>query len=79
MNLAEVFADPQNIDQQVTGLIEHPGHGPVEMLTTPLRIDGAVPPLRTPSPALGEHTDEILASLGLSGTEIAALRAKGAI
>lgn len=79
MNLAEVFADPQNIDQQVTGVIEHPGHGPVEMLTTPLRIDGAVPPLRTPSPALGEHTVAVLTALGLSGDEIAALRASGAI
>ncbi len=79
MNLHEVFADPQNIDQKITASIDHPGHGPVEMLTTPLRIDGAVPPLRLPSPALGEHTDAILAELGLPPDRIAALRASGAI
>ena len=79
MNLAEVFADPQNIDQQVTASIEHPGHGMVEMLTTPLRIDGEVPPLRAPSPRLGEHTEEVLKALGMSGEEIAALRARGGI
>jgi len=79
MNMAEVFADPQNIDQRVTASIEHPGHGMVEMLTTPLRIDGEVPPLRAPSPRLGEHTDEVLGTLGMSGEEIAAMRARGAI
>jgi crotonobetainyl-CoA:carnitine CoA-transferase CaiB-like acyl-CoA transferase len=79
MNLHEVFADPQNIDQQVSATITHPGHGEVEMLTTPLRIDGAIPPLRMPAPELGEHTDEVLAQLGISPDRISALRATGAI
>ncbi|MSP05453.1 MAG: CoA transferase [Acetobacteraceae bacterium] len=79
MNLAEVFADPQNIAQPVTAALDHPGYGMVEMLTTPLRIDGAVPPLRTPSPGLGEHTDEVLGALGIAGEEIATLRARGVI
>lgn len=79
MNLHEVFADPQNIDQQVSAKIMHPGHGEVEMLTTPLRIDGAIPPLRLPAPELGEHTEAVLASLDFDATAIAALRAAGAI
>lgn len=79
MNMHEVFADAQNIDQQVSARIDHPGHGMVEMLTTPLRIDGAIPPLRMPAPGLGEHTDEVLRELGLKPDRIAALRQMGAI
>ncbi len=79
LNLHEVFADPQNIDQQVSAKIHHPGHGAVEMLTTPLRINGAIPPLRMPAPALGEHTEEVLRDLGLTPEQIAALRQAGAI
>jgi crotonobetainyl-CoA:carnitine CoA-transferase CaiB-like acyl-CoA transferase len=79
MNLHEVFADPQNIDQQVSARIAHPGHGEVEMLTTPLRIDGAIPPLRMPAPELGEHTDMVLRGLGYSADQITALRATGAV
>jgi crotonobetainyl-CoA:carnitine CoA-transferase CaiB-like acyl-CoA transferase len=49
------------------------------MLTTPLRIDGQVPPLRMPAPELGEHTDEVLTELGITADRITALRAAGAI
>ena len=79
MNLHDVFADAQNIDQQVSAAIDHPGYGLVEMLTTPLRVDGAVPPLRMPAPELGEHTDMVLRDLGYTVEQIAALRATGAI
>ena len=79
MNLHEVFADPQNLDQGIMAKIDHPGHGTVEMLTTPLQIDGQVPPLRLPAPELGQHTDEVLTALGLSAERITALRAAGAI
>jgi crotonobetainyl-CoA:carnitine CoA-transferase CaiB-like acyl-CoA transferase len=32
-----------------------------------------------PVPALGEHTDRILAELGITGAEVAHLRAAGAV
>ena len=37
------------------------------------------PSIETPPPRLGQHTDEVLASLGYSSADIAALRAEGAI
>jgi crotonobetainyl-CoA:carnitine CoA-transferase CaiB-like acyl-CoA transferase len=79
MNLREVFEDAQNIDQHVTARIDHPGHGEVEMLTTPIRVDGAVPPLRAPAPGLGEHTEAVLRELGYTAEDVAALRAEGAV
>jgi crotonobetainyl-CoA:carnitine CoA-transferase CaiB-like acyl-CoA transferase len=49
----------------------------------PLKVPGVIPKLsatpgaiRTPAPKLGEHTDEILASLGFNRGDIAALREK---
>jgi crotonobetainyl-CoA:carnitine CoA-transferase CaiB-like acyl-CoA transferase len=37
------------------------------------------PSIQTPPPRLGQHTDEVLASLGYSKDDIAKLRAEGAI
>ena len=53
---------------------------------TPIKLPGVVPKLSdTPGavnwvgPALGEHTDEVLRSVGYSNEDIARLRVKGAI
>jgi len=51
--------------------------GPVPALLPPGNWDEA--PRMDPVPALGEHTDAILAELGLDGEAIAALRAESAI
>jgi formyl-CoA transferase len=37
------------------------------------------PAIISPPPVLGEHTDEILNSLGYDGAALASLRAKGVI
>jgi crotonobetainyl-CoA:carnitine CoA-transferase CaiB-like acyl-CoA transferase len=79
MNLHEVFADPQVIDQQAVVTMEHPGHGDVSMLGAALHVDGMPLPVRTPAPELGEHNAEILGDLGFSCAEIEQLRAAGVI
>jgi formyl-CoA transferase len=45
-------------------------------VASPLRLTATPPVLRRPPPALGEHTDEVLAELGLDAAAIAALRAR---
>lgn len=53
--------------------------GEIEVLGLPTRVDGrAVGPV-APPPVLGEHTEEVLGSLGLDEQAIAALREEGAI
>jgi formyl-CoA transferase len=53
---------------------------------TPVQVPGVLPKLnatpgtiRTLAPALGQHTDEVLATLGLDDAKRAALRARGII
>ncbi|MDI3381696.1 CaiB/BaiF CoA transferase family protein [Xenophilus aerolatus] len=48
-------------------------------VASPLRLAATPPVLRRAPPALGQHTDEVLREMGLSATEIEALRAAGAL
>jgi alpha-methylacyl-CoA racemase len=53
---------------------------PVQLLGLPIKL-GRTPgdPTRAPGPALGEHTDEVLAQAGFGPDEIARLHADGAV
>ena len=76
----EVFDDPQVVLNGVVRETEVDGHGRVREATSPVPLDR--PGARRwvdPAPALGQHTDEILAELGRSADEVARLRADGAI
>ena len=53
--------------------------GEVALVGLPTHVDGAAVSPASPPPVLGEHTDEVLGSLGLTADDIAALRAEGAV
>jgi len=60
--------------------MDHPRAGKVRMVGVPVRLSETPGAVRTPSPLLGEHTEEVLRGLLALGTdEIAALRAAGVI
>jgi itaconate CoA-transferase len=52
--------------------------GPIRALPPPISTGGAAPVLG-PVPAVGQHTDEILAELGFTAAEITGLRESGAV
>jgi alpha-methylacyl-CoA racemase len=58
--------------------LEQPGAGTVKQLGVPVKLSRTPGTVEKPGPALGEHTDEVLASLGYSLEEIDVLKEAGA-
>ena len=75
----EVFADPQVQHLDLLGTVEHPTLGPLDILRNAVRISGAPPTVRTAAPDAGDHTDEVLESLGYDHEQITDLRARGVV
>jgi len=62
----QALADPQARAQEMVIEVPHPGHGVVKMLGFPLKLSGTPCVVRRPAPRHGEHTQEILAEIGLA-------------
>jgi len=75
----EVVRDPQLIANDSIDIVDHPLVGRLRVVKAPARFDGERLPLSRPSPGHGEHTDEVLAELGLTTGEIRGLREAGSI
>ena len=75
--ISEVIAHPHLQARDRWRVIDTPA-GPVPALLPPPVVGGFSPPMG-PVPALGEHTEAVLAELGIGGEEIAQLRARGVI
>ena len=79
LDYAEAFAEPQAIAREMTVTVDHPTLGPLRTLGTPIKMsDAPLNPARR-APMLGEHTDEVLNTLGFSDHEIDQLRSAGAV
>jgi formyl-CoA transferase len=75
----QVFENPQVKHLGLRKRIQHPRAGEISVTAPPFRLDRTPPIIRRPPPMLGEHNEEVLASLGYSEQEIAGLRERGAL
>jgi len=75
--VAEFLEHPQLTGRDCRREVGSPA-GPVRVTVPPVRMDG-VEPAMGDVPALGQHTDAILAELGVTGETMAAWRKEGVI
>jgi formyl-CoA transferase len=77
--LARVPDDPQVRANATFFESDHPRMGRMREPRPPLRFERTPAAISRPAPALGEHTDEVLAELGHDAAEISAWRAAGVV
>ncbi len=77
--VSQALGDPQAEYRHVVRRSGSGRLGEVPIVGSPLRFDGDRADADLPPPALGEHTDEVLAEFGLGEGEIVLLRSAGII
>ena len=78
-SIDQVFADPQVRHLEMVEQIDSPYFDPLRVVGQPFRLSGAGSGVRRRPPEAGEHTDEILTSLGYTTEAIAGFRARGIV
>jgi crotonobetainyl-CoA:carnitine CoA-transferase CaiB-like acyl-CoA transferase len=80
LDIAEVFSDPNVAARGLLFSMPHPVEGQVPQLAAPFKLSQTPAGPRRRPPLLGEHGAEVLTEmLGMSETQIAALRSDGVV
>ena len=72
-DMAEVFADPQVISQEMVAEVTHPKIGKLKLVNQALKLSRTPAKVKTATPELGQNTQEILKELDYSAAEIETL------
>jgi crotonobetainyl-CoA:carnitine CoA-transferase CaiB-like acyl-CoA transferase len=70
----EMVRDPQVQARDMIVELRHPVHGTVKQFGQPIKLSATPGTMRSAGPHSGEHTDQVLAELGMAAGEIKALR-----
>ena len=75
----EVVRDPHVEAMGFLQRVEYPGAGPVPITVTPFQMSSTPGSIRGRAPLLGEHTEEVLAEIGIGVERVGELRALGIV
>src|SRR3954452_3030381 len=75
----DLVDDPQVAHNELLTTVEHPNGGPLRVVGVPMRFSETPGTIRLGPPGVGQHTDEVLRSIGYDDESIAALRADGVV
>ncbi|MCE9665257.1 CoA transferase [Halomonas sp. M5N1S17] len=78
-NFAEALQDPHYLARGMVQEMEHPTIGKMKTIGFPGKLSRTPPTIRRPAPLFAQHTDEVLAQLGIDGAQCDALRERGII
>ncbi len=76
--ITEVIEHPQTNYRKTVVDVEYPELGKIKLFNNPVKFSGFEVEVKRP-PKLGEHTDEILRSIGFTHDEIQKLRGEGVV
>jgi crotonobetainyl-CoA:carnitine CoA-transferase CaiB-like acyl-CoA transferase len=75
----DLIDDPQVAHNDLLTTVERPNGEPMRVVGVPIRLSETPGTVRSGPPAVGQHTAEVLASVGFSNDEIDAMRRDGAV
>jgi formyl-CoA transferase len=78
LDTADLYTDEHLQARDFVKTVEHPTEGEIRLLGWPARLSQSDVPLQ-PAPLLGQHTEEVLADLGVSAAERAQLIEDGVV
>lgn len=79
LGIEEVFSDPHMHHRRMIMEVDHPRWGKARQIGFPIKFSQTPCRVRIPAARIGEHTREVLASLGYSAEAIGKLREQGAV
>lgn len=78
-NFEQVFAMPNVKEREMLVQMDHPTIGELPLVGSPLKMSETPVEYRLPPPLMGEHTTEILNSLGFSNEKIIEYKSRGVL
>jgi len=73
-SMDQVFADPQVQHLHAAATVKHPVLGEIRVVNQAVGLSRTPATMASATPEIGQHTDEVLAEVGYSAADIAALR-----